>query len=164
MQQSSTTKKLGIRTNQRLTNGFFCWFYVYAVLERMLEELQHFLKILDGEYLSGNATVKKDLLTDLLQSYKSSNGGDEEYIYMNKVIVTGQNQDKTDRDNRAEAEANGRAGKHVSAPQKSLPELPPPRAGMIALKMMSPCKKPKAFQAAKKRGFAGESFFLYIVL
>ncbi|KAL6475350.1 hypothetical protein MHYP_G00163900 [Metynnis hypsauchen] len=103
----------------------------HKVLERLLEELQHFLKILDGEYLSGSATVKKNLLTDLLQSYKSSNGGDEEYIYMNKVIVTGQNQDKTDRDNRAEAEANGRAGKHISAPQKSLPELPPPRTPIV---------------------------------
>ncbi|XP_036428607.1 actin filament-associated protein 1-like 2 isoform X2 [Colossoma macropomum] len=103
----------------------------HKVLERLLEELQHFLKLLDGEYLSGNATVKKNLLTDLLQSYKSSNGGDEEYIYMNKVIVTGQNQDKTDRDNRPEAEANGRAGKHISAPQKSLPELPPPRTPIV---------------------------------
>ncbi|ROI81878.1 Actin filament-associated protein 1-like 2 [Anabarilius grahami] len=65
------------------------------VLEQLLEQLQKFLKILDGEKLSGNATVQKGLLNDLLQSYKSSNGGDEEYIYMNKVIVTGQNQDKT---------------------------------------------------------------------
>ncbi|XP_007259330.3 actin filament-associated protein 1-like 2 isoform X1 [Astyanax mexicanus] len=102
------------------------------VLEQLLEELQRFLKILDGEYLSGNASVQKSLLTDLLQSYKSSNGGDEEYIYMNKVIVTGQNQDKPDRDHRAEAEANGRSGKHVCAPQKSLPELPPPRTPLIA--------------------------------
>ncbi|XP_072522865.1 actin filament-associated protein 1-like 2 [Salminus brasiliensis] len=104
----------------------------HKVLERLLEELQRFLKILDGEYLSGNATVQKNLLNDLLQSYKSSNGGDEEYIYMNKVIVTGQNQDKADRDHRAEAEANGRSGKHACAPQKSLPELPPPRTPIIA--------------------------------
>lgn len=48
--------------------------YILAVLEQLLEELQRFLKILDGEYLSGNATVQKGMLSDLLQSYKSSNG------------------------------------------------------------------------------------------
>ncbi|KAK1793986.1 hypothetical protein P4O66_010901, partial [Electrophorus voltai] len=100
---------------------------VPAVLDQLLEELQHFLKLLDGEHLSGTAAVRKGLLAELLQAYKSSNGGDEEYIYMNKVIVTGQNHDKTDREHRAEAEANGRAAKPIFAPQKSLPELPLPR-------------------------------------
>ncbi|XP_066520607.1 actin filament-associated protein 1-like 2 [Hoplias malabaricus] len=103
----------------------------HKVLERLLEELQRFLKLLDGEYLSGNATVQKGLLTDLLQSYTSSNGGDEEYIYMNKVLVPGQNQDKTDREHKTEAEADGRGGKFISAPQKSLPELPPPRTPLV---------------------------------
>ncbi|KAL1264527.1 hypothetical protein QQF64_004882, partial [Cirrhinus molitorella] len=96
---------------------------VCAVLEQLLEQLQRFLKILDGEKLSGNATVQKGLLMELLQSYKSSNGGDEEYIYMNKVIVTCQNQDKTDRDYRPEA--NGEPGRHISL--KNPPEPPPPR-------------------------------------
>ncbi|RXN36391.1 actin filament-associated 1-like 2 [Labeo rohita] len=93
------------------------------MLEQLLEQLQRFLKILDGEKLSGNATVQKGLLTELLQSYKSSNGGDEEYIYMNKVIVTCQNQDKTDRDYRLEA--NGEPGRHINF--KNPPEPPPPR-------------------------------------
>ncbi|XP_056124796.1 actin filament-associated protein 1-like 2 isoform X2 [Rhinichthys klamathensis goyatoka] len=92
----------------------------HQVLEQLLEQLQRFLKILDGEKLSGNATVQKGLLNELLQSYKSSNEEDEEYIYMNKVIVTGQNQDRTDRDHRPEA--NGEPGKHQSPP-----EPPPPR-------------------------------------
>ncbi|XP_067285734.1 actin filament-associated protein 1-like 2 isoform X2 [Pseudorasbora parva] len=95
----------------------------HKVLEQLLEQLQRFLKILDGEKLSGNATVQKSLLTELLQSYTSSNGGDEEYIYMNKVIVPGQNQDRTDRDHRPEA--NGEPGKHISV--KNPPEPPPPR-------------------------------------
>uniref|UniRef100_A0A673MWB1 Actin filament-associated protein 1-like 2 n=1 Tax=Sinocyclocheilus rhinocerous TaxID=307959 RepID=A0A673MWB1_9TELE len=69
----------------------------YLLEIKLLEQLQRFLKILDGEKLSGNATVQKGLLMELLQSYKSSDGGDEEYIYMNKVIVTCQNQDKTYR-------------------------------------------------------------------
>ncbi|XP_067224999.1 actin filament-associated protein 1-like 2 isoform X1 [Chanodichthys erythropterus] len=93
----------------------------HKVLEQLLEQLQKFLKILDGEKLSGNATVQKGLLNELLQSYKSSNGGDEEYIYMNKVIVTGQNQDKTDH----RPEANGEPGKHISV--KNPPEPPPRR-------------------------------------
>ncbi|XP_051530630.1 actin filament-associated protein 1-like 2 isoform X2 [Myxocyprinus asiaticus] len=97
------------------------------VLEQLLEQLQRFLKILDEEKLSGNATVQKGMLTELLQSYKSSNGGDEEYIYMNKVIVTGQSLDKIDRDYRPEAEANGEPGKHMLIPVKNPPEPPPPR-------------------------------------
>ncbi|XP_076855398.1 actin filament-associated protein 1-like 2 [Brachyhypopomus gauderio] len=103
----------------------------HKVLDRLLEELQRFLKLLDGEHLSGTVATRKGVLTDLLQAYKSSNGGDEEYIYMNKVIVTGQTHDKTDREHRADAEANGRAAKSTCAPQKSLPELPPPRAVLM---------------------------------
>lgn len=37
-------------------------------------ELHHFLLILDKETLSGNATIHKGLLSDLLQSYTVSNG------------------------------------------------------------------------------------------
>ncbi len=37
-------------------------------------ELHRFLLILDKETLSGNATIQKGLLSDLLQSYKGSNG------------------------------------------------------------------------------------------
>ncbi|XP_059387084.1 actin filament-associated protein 1-like 2 isoform X2 [Carassius carassius] len=96
----------------------------HNVLEQLLENLQRFLKILDGEKLSLNATVQKGFLAELLQSYKSSSaGGDEEYIYMNKVTVTCQNQDKTDRDYRPEA--NGEACKHI--PVKNPPEPLPPR-------------------------------------
>uniref|UniRef100_A0A3Q3X0N7 PH domain-containing protein n=1 Tax=Mola mola TaxID=94237 RepID=A0A3Q3X0N7_MOLML len=56
-------------------------------MDQLLMELHRFLLILDKETLSGNATVQKGLLSDLLQSYRASNGSDEEYIYMNKVIV-----------------------------------------------------------------------------
>lgn len=37
-------------------------------------ELHRFLLILDKETLSGNATIQKGLLADLLQSYGASNG------------------------------------------------------------------------------------------
>ncbi|KAA0725079.1 Actin filament-associated protein 1-like 2 [Triplophysa tibetana] len=101
----------------------------HKVLEQLLEQLQRFLKILDGEKLSGNATVQKGLLTELLQSYKSSSAGDEEYIYMNKVI-TSQSQDKTDKDHRSQ-EANGELGKHIPISVKNPPEPPPPRSSNI---------------------------------
>lgn len=48
--------------------------HVIVVLEQLLEQLQRFLKLMDGENLSGSATVQKSLLTDLLHSYTSSNG------------------------------------------------------------------------------------------
>ncbi|KAM8837977.1 actin filament-associated protein 1-like 2 isoform 2-T2 [Spinachia spinachia] len=89
------------------------------LLDQLLVELHRFLHILDKEALSGNATVQKGLLSDLLQSYRASNGADEEYIYMNKVVVS---------DDRSDALVNGKAAKSVPAPQKSLPNLPPPRA------------------------------------
>ncbi|XP_036389142.1 actin filament-associated protein 1-like 2 isoform X2 [Megalops cyprinoides] len=103
----------------------------HKVLAQLLGDLGRFLKLLDQENLSGNATVQKCLLSDLLQSYTSSNGCDEEYIYMNKVMVGGQSPEKPapDRaDDVPDALTNGRAGKHVPAPQKSLPDLPQPRA------------------------------------
>lgn len=102
----------------------------HKVLDQLMEELQKFLHILDKENLSGNATVQKSLLSDLLLSYKASNGGDEEYIYMNKVPVPGK--DKLDKaDEWPDAMANGTSRKHVPAPQKSLPDLPPPRTGVV---------------------------------
>ncbi|XP_011604547.1 actin filament-associated protein 1-like 2 isoform X1 [Takifugu rubripes] len=98
----------------------------HKVLDQLLVELHRFLLILDNETLSGNATIQKGLLSDLLYSYRASNGTDEEYIYMNKVIVN-----KDDKDNRSDGQVNGRAAKHVPVPQKSLPELPPPRTGLV---------------------------------
>ncbi|XP_028331270.1 actin filament-associated protein 1-like 2 isoform X2 [Gouania willdenowi] len=94
------------------------------VLDQLLVELHRLLLILDKETLSGNATIQKGLLSDLLQSYRSSNGPDEEYIYMNKVIVT-------DKDDASDVLVNGRASKHVPVPQKSLPDLPPHRTGVV---------------------------------
>ncbi|CAK6974628.1 actin filament-associated protein 1-like 2 isoform X2 [Scomber scombrus] len=101
----------------------------HKVLDQLLTELHRFLVILDKETLSGNATVQKGLLSDLLQSYRTSNGADEEYIYMNKVIVTGK--DKANKDDRTDALVNGKAAKYVPVPQKSLPELPPPRTCVV---------------------------------
>ncbi|XP_029934373.1 actin filament-associated protein 1-like 2 isoform X2 [Myripristis murdjan] len=101
----------------------------HKVLDQLLVELHRFLLVLDKENLSGIATIQKGLLSDLLQSYRASNGGDEEYIYMNKVIVTGK--DKNDKDDGLGALVNGKAAKYVPAPQKSLPNLPPPRTGVV---------------------------------
>ncbi|XP_030631035.1 actin filament-associated protein 1-like 2 [Chanos chanos] len=101
----------------------------HKVLDQLLDELQRFLKVLDGENLSGNATAQKGVLSDLLQSYRSSSGGDEEYIYMNKVHIL-RNQDICDRELTSLMETNGSPGKHVSAPQKSLPDLPTARTSV----------------------------------
>ncbi|XP_032357921.1 actin filament-associated protein 1-like 2 [Etheostoma spectabile] len=100
----------------------------HKVLDQLLMELHYFLLILDKETLSGSATIQKGLLSDLLQSYRASSGADEEYIYMNKVIVTGKDKGKDDR---SDALVNGKAAKYVPVPQKNLPDLPPPRAGMV---------------------------------
>ncbi|KAG7263480.1 hypothetical protein CRUP_005800 [Coryphaenoides rupestris] len=62
------------------------WAVHTRVLNQILVELHSFLLILDKENLSGNATVQKGLLLDLLLSYRGANGGDE-YIYMNKVTA-----------------------------------------------------------------------------
>ncbi|XP_061765828.1 actin filament-associated protein 1-like 2 [Nerophis ophidion] len=101
----------------------------HKVLDQLLMELHHFLLILDKETLSGNATIHKGLLTDLLQSYSASNGGDEEYIYMNKVVVGGK--EKQEKDDRTDDLVNGKASKHAPVPQKSLPNLPPPRTSAL---------------------------------
>ena len=47
---------------------------VLPVLDQLLMELHRFLHILDKETLSGNATIQKGLLSDLLMSYRTSNG------------------------------------------------------------------------------------------
>lgn len=101
----------------------------HKVLDQILVELHRLLRILDKENLSGSATIQKGLLSDLLQSYRASNGGDEEYIYMNKVVVAKDKDDKVD--DGSEALANGKPGKYVPAPRKSLPDLPPPRTGVM---------------------------------
>ncbi|KAM9336162.1 actin filament-associated protein 1-like 2 isoform 2-T2 [Symphorus nematophorus] len=48
---------------------------------------------------------------------------------MNKVIVSGK--DKDDKDDRSDALVNGKAAKYIPAPLKTLPDLPPPRTGML---------------------------------
>lgn len=101
----------------------------HKVLDQLLMELHRFLLILDKETLSGHATVQKGLLSDLLLSYGSSNGADEEYIYMNKVLVG--NKDKSEKDNRLDCLFNGKASKKTSVPQKSLPGLPPLSTGAV---------------------------------
>ncbi|XP_072311851.1 actin filament-associated protein 1-like 2 isoform X2 [Eucyclogobius newberryi] len=97
----------------------------HKVLDQLLVELHRFLLILDKENLSGNATVQKSLLFDLLQTYRPATGGDEEYIYMNKVVVS------DGKDERGDGLVNGKAGKFTPVPQKNLPELPPPRTGVM---------------------------------
>ncbi|XP_058841346.1 actin filament-associated protein 1-like 2 isoform X1 [Acipenser ruthenus] len=99
------------------------------VLDQMLAELEEFLKILDKENLSSTAIVRKCLLSELLQTYMKSDGCDEEYIYMNKVIISGENQEQLvfERDDHNDSLTNGSLGKHSPAPQKSLPDLPRPR-------------------------------------
>ncbi|NWR33971.1 AF1L2 protein, partial [Tachuris rubrigastra] len=99
-------------------------------LEQLLTELEDFLRILDKENLSSTAVVKKSFLSDLLRVYTKSSGGDEEYIYMNKVTVHKQqgDQDKQEKvlDQRNSL-TNGDSELHLSPPQKSLPDLPPPK-------------------------------------
>ncbi|XP_076982208.1 actin filament-associated protein 1-like 2 isoform X1 [Tamandua tetradactyla] len=102
---------------------------VSTSLEQLLTELDDFLKILDQESLSSTAVVKKSCLAELLRLYTKSSSSDEEYIYMNKVTVNKQqnaeSQDKAPKEQ--ELLTNGEPGLHSSAPQKSLPDLPPPK-------------------------------------
>ncbi|XP_074855204.1 actin filament-associated protein 1-like 2 isoform X2 [Carettochelys insculpta] len=103
----------------------------YKALEQLLTELEDFLKILDGESLSSKAVVKKCFLSDLLRAYTKTSGGDEEYIYMNKVTTFIRQQGGQEKEDRAldcgESLSNGESGHHSSPPQKSLPDLPPPK-------------------------------------
>ncbi|NXP90270.1 AF1L2 protein, partial [Passerina amoena] len=99
-------------------------------LEQLLTELEDFLRILDKENLSSTAVVKKSFLSDLLKVYTKSSGGDEEYIYMNKVTVHKQQGDQEKQDKALDQKnslTNGDSGLHLSPPQKSLPDLPPPK-------------------------------------
>ncbi|NXW69514.1 AF1L2 protein, partial [Hirundo rustica] len=99
-------------------------------LEQLLTELEDFLRILDKENLSSTAVVKKSFLSDLLKVYTKSSGGDEEYIYMNKVTVHKQQGDQEKQDkvlDRKNSLPNGDSGLHLSPPQKGLPDLPPPK-------------------------------------
>ncbi|NXJ13606.1 AF1L2 protein, partial [Odontophorus gujanensis] len=99
-------------------------------LEQLLTELEDFLRILDKENLSSTALVKKSFLSDLLRVYTKSSGGDEEYIYMNKVTVNRQQGDQEKQDKALDGKnslTNGDLGLHSSPPQKGLPELPPPK-------------------------------------
>nr|KAF6454576.1 actin filament associated protein 1 like 2 [Rousettus aegyptiacus] len=101
----------------------------YKALEQLLTELEDFLKILDQENLSSTAVVRKSGLAELLRLYTKSSSSDEEYIYMNKVTVTKQ-QDAESQDKAPEEQSpltNGEPSQHSSAPQKSLPDLPPPK-------------------------------------
>lgn len=101
----------------------------YKALEQLLTELEDFLKILDQENLSSTAVVKKSGLAELLRLYTRSSSSDEEYIYMNKVMVNKQ-QNVESQDKAPEGQSpltNGEPSQHSSAPQKSLPDLPPPK-------------------------------------
>uniref|UniRef100_A0A8C5YSB7 Actin filament-associated protein 1-like 2 n=1 Tax=Marmota marmota marmota TaxID=9994 RepID=A0A8C5YSB7_MARMA len=100
----------------------------YKALEQLLSELDLFLKILDQENLSSTAVVKKSGLAELLRLYTKSSSSDEEYIYMNKVTVNRQNAESQDKVPEEQGPlSNGGPGQHTLAPQKSLPDLPPPK-------------------------------------
>uniref|UniRef100_A0A4W2C061 Actin filament-associated protein 1-like 2 n=1 Tax=Bos indicus x Bos taurus TaxID=30522 RepID=A0A4W2C061_BOBOX len=102
---------------------------VSASLEQLLTELDDFLRILDQENLSSTAVVKKSGLAELLRLYTKSSSSDEEYIYMNKVTVHKQ-QNAESQDKAPEQQnplTNGEPPQPSSAPQKSLPDLPPPK-------------------------------------
>ncbi|XP_059586112.1 actin filament-associated protein 1-like 2 isoform X5 [Alligator mississippiensis] len=125
----------------------------YRALEQLLTELEDFLKILDKENLSSTAIVKKCFLSDLLRVYTKSSGGDEEYIYMNKVTVNKQQGTPQKQDqalDRRDAVPNGEAGQHSSPPQKSLPDLPPP-------KIIPEVKQPLAFRTESPEGYYEEA-------
>ncbi|XP_007428893.1 actin filament-associated protein 1-like 2, partial [Python bivittatus] len=98
----------------------------YKALEQLLTELEDFLKILDKENLSSTAVVKKSFLADLLRLCTKSSGGDEEYIYMNKVTIN-KLHGEPEKDNKGHRDSltNGEMEQHLYPPQKSLPELPP---------------------------------------
>ncbi|XP_012873311.1 PREDICTED: actin filament-associated protein 1-like 2 [Dipodomys ordii] len=99
----------------------------YKALEQLLTELEDFLRILDQENLSSAAVVRKSGLAELLHLYIKSSSSDEEYIYMNKVTINRQ-QNAESQDKVPEEQGpliNGELSLHTSAPQKSLPDLPP---------------------------------------
>ncbi|KAF0025453.1 hypothetical protein F2P81_022334 [Scophthalmus maximus] len=107
----------------------------HKVLDQLLMELHRFLLILDKETLSGNATIQKGLISDLLHSYRASNGYNliqRKDIQFNgkkiKNFTAAQQQIPiTGYDDRSDVLLNGKGAKCVPVPQKSLPDLPPPR-------------------------------------
>ncbi|XP_048361777.1 actin filament-associated protein 1-like 2 [Sphaerodactylus townsendi] len=102
----------------------------YKALEQLFTELEDFLKILDKENLSSTAIVKKSFLSDLLRLCTKSSGGDEEYIYMNKVTINKQQCQPEKPENvlgQKDSLANKEVEQHLSPPQKNLPDLPPPK-------------------------------------
>ncbi|NP_001274753.1 actin filament-associated protein 1-like 2 isoform 3 [Homo sapiens] len=111
----------------------------YKALEQLLTELDDFLKILDQENLSSTALVKKSCLAELLRLYTKSSSSDEEYIYMNKVTIN--KQQNAESQGKAPEEQgllpNGEPSQHSSAPQKSLPDLPPPKMRILTLGQIS---------------------------
>lgn len=124
----------------------------YTALQRLLTELEDFLRILDKENLSSAAILKKCLLSEILQMYVKSNSScDEEYIYMNKVVVS-ERKEEAGKSNSAaeildnptkEVLTNGTIAQHAAPPQKCLPDLPPPkvvqeRVQVSAVKAESP--------------------------
>ncbi|XP_022424406.1 actin filament-associated protein 1-like 2 isoform X5 [Delphinapterus leucas] len=124
-----------IQRGREMTSGFhdsLCFpvlRFFNPALEQLLTELDDFLRILDQENLSSTAVVKKSGLAELLRLYTKSSSSDEEYIYMNKVTVHKQ-QDAEPQDKAPEEQSpltNGEPSQHSSAPQKSLPDLPPPK-------------------------------------
>ncbi|XP_069610459.1 actin filament-associated protein 1-like 2 [Ranitomeya imitator] len=119
----------------------------YRALERLLTELEDFLNILDKENLSSAAILKKCLLCEILQiCLKTNSSGEEEYIYMNKVLAPDKDStpgpDSGERSDPPAQEAltNGVSALPSAAPQKSLPDLPPPK--MILEKTQSPKADP----------------------
>uniref|UniRef100_A0A8C0GE56 Actin filament-associated protein 1-like 2 n=1 Tax=Chelonoidis abingdonii TaxID=106734 RepID=A0A8C0GE56_CHEAB len=84
--------------------------------EQLLTELEDFLKILDEESLSSTAVVKKCFLSDLLRVYTKTSG---------TCAYSTLGYEK-ERDG-FESLSNGESGHHSSPPQKSLPDLPPPK-------------------------------------
>ncbi|KAG8135599.1 hypothetical protein E2320_008614, partial [Naja naja] len=95
-------------------------------MEQLLTELEDFLKILDKENLSSTAIVKKSFLADLLRLCTKSSGGDEEYIYMNRVTI-GKLHGEPEKANKGYQDSltNGEMEQYLYPPQKSLPDLPP---------------------------------------
>ncbi|TKC53581.1 hypothetical protein EI555_015532 [Monodon monoceros] len=129
------TEMMWIQRGREMTSGFhdsLCFpvlRFFNPALEQLLTELDDFLRILDQENLSSTAVVKKSGLAELLRLYTKSSSSDEEYIYMNKVTVHKQ-QDAEPQDKAPEEQSpltNGEPSQHSSAPQKSLPDLPPPK-------------------------------------
>lgn len=101
----------------------------YKALEQLLTELDDFLKVLDQENLSSAALVRKSGLAELLRLYTKNSSSDEEYIYMNKVSVNREQNSASPLEVPEEQGplTNGEPSRHSSAPQKSLPDLPPPK-------------------------------------